>query len=287
MSSSQNISTINVNAFQGFFLESPLTYNKEKKSWYYNYSIQSNDTTTVRKESIVLEAIDSSGLASPQHTYDYLLNFVAPKITSIDNLGPICYQDLSGSNSINLTIHFNRFVVKPDNSNARILFVNVPGNDVVYSITTSKLTETLPFQSLHLNIAKSNFKVSKSYAVLFEFGAFVVDEYCKPQTDRITDTERFKLNFIADTAEIVFSTKRNEIVNGNSSIKWTMNHGRVENCFIRAQEETSYQSFDCSDKHEFPLKNFNSSSYSFYFTYISQCLHQVKYSETLNFRYLR
>lgn len=289
-SSASNISKFNINAFVGFTTTSALTFNALKKSWYQAYTIESSDAS-VRAESVVLEAVDASGLSGAQRSYLYLLNFLPPRFTRIDGLGKICTRDSDPvqSTSFELVVRFNRPVVKPLNaSKARMYFVNRADNSVVHSITTSQLSDLddAPSSMIRVNVLKSYFKPNQKYSVLFDFGAFEVEQYCRPQTDLVKDTERFTFDYIDDSVVVKYQTQRNEILNGNGSVKWSINEGQVESCFIKDDSQTAgdYQKFNCSGRNEFPMASFGSGLYSFYISYITPCLKLLKYSSTLNFR---
>jgi hypothetical protein len=265
-----------------------------KKSWFHNYTIQSlaaDQITIIKQESIVIEAIDTSGLSSPQRTYDYLLNFLPPRLLHISNLGTACYRDPTNTPHIQLDLTFNRLVEKPPgNTQTRILFVQTNDNSIVHAITTSQLVEfNSPREILQLNISKSHFQPFTAYSILLEWGAFVVNVYCRPQSERVNDLNAFRFDFIDDSAvKFQFITRRNEVLGGNSPVvKWSIdNGGVVENCFVKADDdtETEFVKINCTNRNELDMKGFSSSFYSMYVTYVTPCLGQTKFSETLRFR---
>lgn len=241
----------------------------------------------VRTESIVIEAVDVYGLSSPQRSFNYLLNFIPPRILSINGLGKICLNDVSQSSTIEFLLNFNRPIVRPSNiSKPRIKFVNHADNSIVHSIITSDFIGLdTPTQTVRLTVSKSYFQALNTYSILFDFGAFVVNEYCKPQTDLVKDLNLFKFDFIDDSVKIQFVTKRNQVLGGShASVQWTIEDGQVESCFLKADSENAYTQFNCSGRNDFQMAQFDSSFYSFYISYITPCLKLVKFSEILYFR---
>lgn len=287
-SSSANISKFNINAFFGFTTTTDLSFDSLKKSWSQNYTIRSDAAANVRVEPIVIEAVDVNGLSSPQRFFNYLLNFIAPRIVRIDGLGSICTRDANGSSDFELVLHFNRPVVRPSRTTkpTNIQFVKRADSSLVHSINTLELADLdVSTQTVRLWVPRSSFRASNVYSILFDFGAFEVNEYCRPQTDLVKNVDLFKFDFIDDSVRIQYVTKRNQVLGGeNASVEWTIDGGQVESCFVKADSDTVFSKFDCSGRTSFPLSRFNSSLFSFYFSYLTPCLKLLKYSETLNFR---
>jgi hypothetical protein len=296
-SNSYNISRININPFDGFtFDNSKLIYNRLKQSWFYNYTIRLN-FTEVKQEKLSIEAIDTNGLPSPQHTYSYLLNYEPPRIVEILNREDVCIRSpTDNSPFIQLMFAANRIIEKPLSSSSsfngtrRILFKHKETEYTVLAIETVNLNTSVwsdlnNHTRFNLSLSKSSFKPNTNYSILFEYGAFETRDFCRAQTDKMLDWERFNLRLIDDSStQFDFDTRPNQIFNELGSIKWKLINGVTQNCVIRGTGDF-FVSFACVNTTAFDLKALNESgTYTIAVSYLTVCQQLSVWSRSLGFR---